>query len=211
METVLKYLINSLENGNILVAFAVISVASIFKAHALFDFLEKRKESKNKSIKEIISNEHISEDVKNLMQEKLNALSFETATGIYAENPLRGKIIEKYNESKGEMSLHQIKMAMPHIKHKNDEIKVEIGSWEKIEFYATNAGALLLMLFSLLLILVPATTKITSIAQFLSIYGLALIFFVVAGIMFKSSLPIIFAKKIKPIIESNEQAKKLTK
>jgi len=32
METVLKYLIDSLENGNILVAFLVIAVAMIFKS-----------------------------------------------------------------------------------------------------------------------------------------------------------------------------------
>ena len=93
---------------------------------------------------------------------------------------------------------------MPHIKHKNGAIKVEIGLFDEFEFYATNAGALLLILSALLLILVPATTKTTSISQLLSIYGLAVIFSVFAGMMFKSSLPIIFAKKIKPIFENTQ-------
>jgi hypothetical protein len=204
MEIVLKYLINSLENGNILVAFAIIAVAITFKARAIFDFFEKRRESQGKSINEIITNEHLSEDVKSVIQERLNALSFQTATGIYAENPLREKIIKKYNESKGEISMHQIKMAMPHLKLKSGELKVEIDIFDNISFYATNTGALFLILFSLLLILVTATTKIISVSQFLGIYGLAVIFSVFAAIMFKSSLSVIFAKKIKSFIENNQ-------
>lgn len=210
MESILSNLINSLENGNILVAFAVIAVAIIFKAQQVFDFLERIKESKNKSINEVAKNEHLSEDVKLIIHEKVNALSFQSATGIYAENPLREKIIKKYNESKGDISLHQIRMAMPHIKLKSGEIEVKIGRFDKFAFWVTNAGALFLVLFALLLILLPAAAKTTSLSQLLSIYGLAAIFSVFAGMMFKSSMPVIFAKRIKPFIETIEKENKLT-
>lgn len=205
MEKILDYLVNSLENGNIPLAVVVVLVALLFKAKVIYEFFETFMSSEEKLIFEDIKNENVTSDIKEFIIERINTFAFQRATGIFAENPLRSHIIDLHKQRISEISLHDIKLAMPHIKLKNNKLIIELGVMQCIDFYLTRVVAIYTFLYALALMLLPVLANFKPITISIGVYVFAFFLCFLSGIIFRSSLPYWYARKLKPLLEREAQ------
>jgi len=204
MEKFLDYLIKGLETKNFLIPIVIVIVTIIFKAKDIMEFFDLIKSREQKLLEELLKiseTKLLSEETKEIIKERIDTIAFKKATGIYAEAPLREHIFKFYQSMKNEVSLYQIKMAMPYIKIKDNNLAIELNFWNKIEFWIINIGASILFFFSLLILLGGTFLQQKSLYNAIFSILLYLVFVTFAILLFKSSLPYRYAKRLQELIK----------
>ena len=130
MQEVLNKIIESLENGNIILVIALVAVALVINSQKILDYYELRKQLRIEKLKEALSSEHVKNNTRAHLENELEAEYFSLATGISLERDFREAIIEAHKASNGNVRFVQFKRALPHIEF-NDKVLSVVVSKEK--------------------------------------------------------------------------------
>jgi hypothetical protein len=196
MDVFLKFLLDSLRTGGVLIPVAVVFVAVVFHAGQIHEFVTTLRRSREETIKRFLALENLSAEVRAVLADHLDAIAFREATGIQAEKSLREGLIQLHGESNGEVSWRELRMARPYLTPDLGRVQVKLGVLDYLSYGLTMLGALVLALFALAMMLGPMVGD-PSLGQILASYGLALVFGAVAFVMYAAELPFHFARRFR--------------
>ena len=201
MQEVLNKIIESLENGNILLVVALVAVALVINSQKILEYYESRKRLRIEKLKEALASEHVKDSTRTHLEDDLEAEYFNLATGINLERDFREAIIKAHQSSDGDIRFVHFKRAMPHIKFNNKALSVVITPAEKASYLFNNLFGSLIGLFGLTLLILPGLFKGATIIQILTFLGMGLFFIVVAMFMLFQTFPVISARKVRGYLE----------
>ncbi|WP_020405207.1 hypothetical protein [Hahella ganghwensis] len=208
MEAILNKLVDSLNNGNWLVALVVIVLAIVFNLKKIFEHLEERKKSRIIKIKEALECPNVQGLTRSHLEEQLATEYFKISTGLGVEKELREALIEAHRNTNGELNFRHFKQALSHIRYKNSILKVKITWFEKLGFvFNAIFGLFLLVLGFLLIIAMFLQLGEISISHALFRIGSGLTFIVVSLYMFWEMVPVVSAWWVKAELEKQAQFK----
>lgn len=196
MQAVLDKLIDSLNNGNILVAAVVVAVALVFNYKKIADFLDERKKTRISRLSDALKCEQINGVTKLHLEAELAKEHFKITTGINLEAEFREALIQAHKNAKGELSFLHFKRALPHLRLENSKISVKISWFERLGYFFNLIFGYLMAFFGLILLILPGQTKGINLVQALSIVGLGVFLIVVALFMLYQTFPVVSARLI---------------
>ena len=204
MQEVLDKLIDSLNNGNILLAAVVVIVALVFNYKKVADFLDERKKTRINRISEALRCEQVKGDTKSHLESELAKEYFKVTTGIGLETEFREALIQAHRNTKGELSFAHFKRALPHLRYEKSEISVKINWFDWIGYSFNLTFGYLTALLGLVLLILPGQADGISVVQALSIVGLGVFLIVVALFMIYQTFPVVSARFIKKQLKGKE-------
>lgn len=196
MKEILDKLIDSLSNGNILLAAVIAVVALIFNYKKIMEFIDERKKARIVKLIEALECEHIQGLTKCHLEEELATEHFKMTTGIEAEKEFREAIIQAHRNTNGALNFIQFKRALPHLFYKDSNLSVRITKFEWVGYWFNLIFGFILFFSGLLYLILPSQIKDIKLTQAFSIFGLGCFFIVIAAVMIYQTFPVASAKKI---------------
>mgnify|MGYP005869624949 CR=1 FL=1 len=197
MQEVLDKLIESLKNGNILLAAVVVVIALIFNYKKIADFLDERKKTRINRLSEALKCEQVKGTTKSHLESELAKEYFMMTTGIGLETEFREKLIQAHRNTKGELSFAHFKRALPHLRYEESEISVKISWFEWIGYLFNLVFGYLTALLGLILLILPGQIDGINVVQALSIVGLGVFLTVVALFMIYQTFSVVSARMVE--------------
>jgi len=207
MNKLIDIFTKNLDNGNYLLIVLIVFIVLSFKFEKIFKSFDNMKKNKLNFLIDITKKDFLDNTTKENVYETINNDIFKVTTGIQTNKYMREKIINLYNNYKGEISLYDIKKSIPFLKIKNDSINIKLT---KFDYYFSYIFSLIFGIFSLWLGLILITffslvadTTNTSIHLNVTaiIMGIGLI--IMSFPILKDTLAYKAARKIKEIIEES--------
>lgn len=193
-----KTIVELIENNkSAWVITGVISLAIIFNLKTIYEFWNAYSKRNLVILSDFLEKNYVTEQTKNILQEKINSILFNYATGIKAERILRQKILTLYESAGGSLTYKDLKRAKPFlIEDDNGELVIrEFTIWDKIEFYFKSILSGFFMLIFTLLSVILIYLPVEPLTQLiLLIY--ALLFFVLSVFLMSLTFPLSAARKI---------------
>lgn len=196
MELILDKLIESLNNGNILVAVVVIFVAIIFNYKNISELFYDKKKEKIIKLNESLLCEHVTGLTKEHLVEELIKEQFKLHTGIGVEKEFREALISEHRNTNGEISFSHFKRALPFIFYENGRILVKLSPFDKAGYFVNLLAGFLMAFLGLLVAVLTSQIHQPTIFQILSMLGLAIFFMFVGFYMLTQTFPFTSAKKL---------------
>ena len=209
MEKLLNVIFNSIpKDANPIIIVLFVFLASLiyilFRANAIYDFIEKFNNRELSALQNLLANENISEKAKITLRNKIESIAYKKVTGITSDINLQKKIINYYNLADGRLKYSDFKRAFIFLKIDRNGILTirKPNLWERsFQIYSFLASAFVFIVLSLLLLAFFHYTASVRIQIFIL---LLIIFFCNILFLFlseASSIPI--AQKIRNEITSN--------
>jgi hypothetical protein len=132
IENLATQLIDSLKNGNWLLASLVLILIGIFKLPSLIDFFEQQGRKRIIQIEGLLTNSHIDEPTRDALKDELNRIAFRKATGISGSKILREEVVKMIENSNGELQPLQIARAQQYISVESGRLKITLGTSDRI-------------------------------------------------------------------------------
>lgn len=205
LDELIKKLIDSLENGNWLIALVVIAIAIIVNLKDILEFLERQGNKKEEFIKEALKIDSVKGAARTFIEEELNYLIFKKVTGISADKVFREKVKEIIEKAEGELQFFQVARARKHLSVKEGKIIVKLSGWDRVEYYFNWVVAANTVVFGLLFLILPTTIKGLTIYQFAVFFFVSIISFFFSVFLAGQTMPFSEAKRIQPLIERVQQ------
>lgn len=210
MEVILNKIIESLINGNILVAISILAIAFLFNIQKLFAFYDDRKKARIITLIEALNNEDISGLTREHLKDELETEQFKLSTGIRLEKKFREALIRAHKNTNGELSFRHYKRALPHIKYRSGEVVVNVTGVERGIYWFNSVFGVLMIFCGLFLLIVPSQTSVFNLFQLFSILSVGVAFLAMAVFMLFQTFPIYSAKWVSKELEkthnkSNQQ------
>lgn len=196
MQFVMEILVENLINLNILPVLVIVVVALVFNYKKIVEFLEERKKARVVKLSEALKCPYVSGLTRSHLEEELVTEQFKVITGISLEKEFREAVILAHRNARGEINFIHFKRALPHIVYKDSKLKVNISSFDKVNYRFNFIFGILLSLIGLILIWLPGQIKGINIIQLLSSLGAGMFFVAIAFFMLSQMLPIISARKV---------------
>ena len=197
MKDILDKLIDSLNNGNLLLAVVIISVALVFNYKKIIEFFEERKKAKLKSLTDALSCEHVSGATKEHLINEVEAEHFKVATGVSLEREFREAVINAHKNAKGNLSFLVFKRALPHLKFQDSELSIKITRFELCAYWFNLIFGFIMAISGLVLMVLPSQIPGANITQSLSLFGMGVFFILVAMFMLSETFPVRSARYIE--------------
>ena len=205
MSEISDKLITFISEGNYLIGIMLLGIGIIINIPKIKEFIDSIKKQRINNITEAMQTKQLSEVTTKFLSEKLETEYFYLITGIYAEKPLRDKIIVTHQNANGKLRFKMIEKGFEHLEIENNELTVKFSPLDKI-YYLYNfingilffMAGLFLLSYSLIFFDAASTIKIislTSIGLVLLPIGVSMLFMV---------LPFFSAKKIKKFLSKND-------
>jgi len=177
MNPLSNLLIKLLEDGNYILILIPIVITVMFKFEKIFKSFDNMKKNKLNFLFDLEKKPFMDESAKESIRETINNDVFKVTTGIRTNKYMREKIIDLYKEKKGEVTLFEIKNAMPFLKIKNDSLVIELTAQDKIwSIYNLLFGFLTLSLGLILIMIFPMISSSISEKLTSFIIGIGLLF-----------------------------------
>lgn len=197
MKDVLDKLIESLNNGNILLGVVIVSVALVFNYKKIVEFLEERKKARITKLTEALRCDFVTGVTKSHLEEELATEQFKITTGIRLEKQFREAVIQAHKSTNGEIAFVHFKRALPHLFFEKNILKVNISLFEKISYWFNLLFGFVLAFSGLALMVLPSQIEGINFVQFISIIGLGFFFIAIALFMLAQTFPVVSARKIE--------------
>ena len=149
LSDILKWLTDSLNNGNLLVAFLVVVIAFIFHYKKIVDFFEERRRAKISRLLEARNCEYLSELAKERIQEELATEYFKLATGVRLEKNAREILLRTAARCSENVDFVHFKRAIPHMRFSGKRLKVEISKYAVVGHWFNLIFGLFLVIVGL--------------------------------------------------------------
>ena len=202
MMDLLDKLLESIQGGNFALAAVVLVVAIVFNLQKIVNFLESRKRSKIEKLTDALESEHLKGGTRSLLERELESEHFKLATGIYLEREFREALIKIHQKAKGELSFRNFRRALPHLKYVKQKVNVVIDISDKVGYWLNMLSGSFLMLFSLLLLVLTASSSGLALTKKFSGFGFGVFFAVFGFVILAQTIPVSAAKRIKKHIET---------
>ena len=177
MNPLSNLLIKLLGDGNYILILIPIVITVMFKFEKIFKSFDNMKKNKLNFLFDLEKKPFMDESAKESIRETINNDVFKVTTGIRTNKYMREKIIDLYKEKKGEVTLFEIKNAMPFLKIKNDSLVIELTAQDKIwSIYNLLFGFLTLSLGLILIMIFPMISSSISEKLTSFIIGIGLLF-----------------------------------
>jgi hypothetical protein len=177
MNKLIDIIVKYLENDNYILIIIILFVVFFFKFETIFKSFDNIKKNKINFLFDLEKKPFMEESTKESIQEAINNDIFKVTTGIRTNKYMREKIIELYKEKKGEVTLYDIKNAIPFLKIDNDSLIIELKKQDKIwSIFNLLFGFLTLSLGLILIMLFPMTSSSISEKLTSFIIGIGLLF-----------------------------------
>ena len=203
-DKILEALLKSMENGNWLIAVAIIAVAVIINLKGILDFFEKQNSKREDFVKEALKIEAVAGAARTFLEEELNYILFKKVTGIPADRVLREKIKDIVERSNGEIQTFQLAKSKKFIKIKDGTLNISIEKSDRFEWLINWLFAIILALMALYFFMVPVTIKGVQLYQAATVMGFGVLTFFFALFIVSQTIPLSVAKRIKPQVEKLE-------
>lgn len=197
MKDILDILIESLNNGNILLGVVIVAVAFLFNYKKIVEFLEERKKERIAKLTEALNCDFVTGITKSHLEEELATEQFKITTGIRLEKQFREAVIQAHKSTNGELAFIHFKRALPHLFYDQQRLKVEISLFEKASYWFNLIFGFVLAFSGLALMVLPSQISGINLAQFITIFGLGCFFIATALFMIAQTFPVVSARKIE--------------
>ena len=197
MKDVLDKLIESLNNGNILLGVVIVAVALIFNYKKIVEFLEERKKARITKLTEALKCDFVTGLTKSHLEEELASEHFKITTGIRLEKQFREAVIQAHRSTNGELAFVHFKRAMPYLLYEQKKLKVKISFFEKVTYCFNLVFGFILAFLGLALMVLPSQVEGVNFIQFITIFGLGIFFIAIALFMISETFPVVSARKIE--------------
>lgn len=205
MQEVLDNLIDSLNNGNILVAVVVVAVALVFNYKKIADFWDERKKTRISRLSDALKCAQVSGATRSHLESELAKEYFKITTGINLEKEFRETLIQTHRSTKGELSFVHFKRALPYLRFEDSKISVRISLFEKLGYIFNLIFGYLMVFLGLILFILPGQIKGINLVQALSIFGLGIFLIAVALFMLYQTFPVLSARLISVRLKEKSQ------
>lgn len=209
MKDVLDKLIDSLSNGNILLAAVIVAVALVFNYKKIVEFLEERKKARITKLTDALKCEFVTGLTKEHLQEELATEQFKITTGIGLEKQFREAVIQAHKSTNGELSFIHFKRALPHLFFEKNNLDVKVSTFEKVSYWFNLVFGFILGFLALILMILPSQINGVTLIQFFTLFALGCFFITVCLFMLTQTFPVISAKKIKKQLSNTAHNKSM--
>jgi hypothetical protein len=196
LKEILDKLIDSLSNGNVLLAMVIVAVALVFNYKKIVEFFEEREKARIVKLSEALQCEHISGLTKSHLEDELATELFKITTGIRLEKEFREAVIQAHKNTQGELNFIHFKRALPYIFYKDLKLEIKISTFDQASYWFNLFFGFILAFSGLLLIALPSQIKGINIVQALSVLGTGAFLMAIALFMLSQTFPIVSAHKI---------------
>ncbi|GAA3919119.1 hypothetical protein [Litoribacillus peritrichatus] len=197
MKDVLDKLIESLNNGNILLGVVIVAVALVFNYKKIVEFLEERKKARIAKLTEALKCDFVTGLTKSHLEEELATEQFKITTGIRLEKQFRESVIQAHKNANGELAFVHFKRALPHLFYEQNILKVKVSLFENISYWFNLIFGFVLAFSGLALMVLPSQIEGINFVQFFTIFGLGCFFIAIALFMLAQTFPVVSARKIE--------------
>lgn len=197
MKDVLYTLIDSLNNGNILLGIVIIGVAFIFNYKKIVEFIEERKKARITKLTEALNCDFVTGETKYHLEEELATEQFKITTGIRLEKQFREAVIQAHKCTNGEIAFIHFKRALPHLLYEQEKLKIKISTFEKISYLFNLIFGFILAFSGLVLMVLPSLINGINFIKFITIFGLGCFFIAIALFMLSQTFSVVSARKIE--------------
>lgn len=205
MKDILDKLVDSLNNGNIVLGLVIVAVALVFNYKKIVDFLEERKKARITMLTEALSCVFVTGLTKEHLQQELATEHFKITTGLRLEQQFREAVIEAHIAAKGELSFLHFRRALPHLFFEQNSLKVKITKLEQVSYWFNLIFGFVLAFLGLIMMVIISQMKDVGIFQVFSVFILGCFFVGVCIFMLSQTLPIVSAKKIEKLLANTIQ------
>ncbi len=203
MQIVLEKIIESLNNGNILVAVLIAFIALIFNYKKLVHFFDERKKTRVLVLTETLECQYINGLTKSHIEDELATEQFKLATGIRLEKEFREAVIQAHQKTNGELSFPHFKRALPYLFYEKSALKIKISKFEIIGFWFNYLSGFVLALIGLIFLVLPNLIKGIQMSQTFNLLGLGIFFITIALFSLYQTFPIKSARYISSELDKH--------
>ena len=197
MKDVLDTLVESLNNGNILLGVVIVAVALVFNYKKIVEFLEERKKARIAKLTEALKCDFVTGLTKSHLEEEMATEQFRITTGIRLEKQFRESVIQAHKDANGEIAFVHFKRALPHLFCEQSILKVKVSLFDKISYWFNLIFGFFLAFSGLALMVLPSQIEGVSFVQLFTIFGLGCFFIAIALFMLTQTFPVVSARKIE--------------
>ena len=193
----------------VLFILCLLSICALFRANTIYKFVEKFDNRELLVLKNLLSDEYISEKAKKTLQNKIDSIAYKKVTGIKTDINMQEKIVSHYKLAEGRLKYLDFKRAFAFLViDKNGDLKIRKPNIiERIlyGFWLLASGCVCIFLSLLLVAFVYATVSIR-VRLFLCLLIIYLLVMLVLFLLQVSSIHI--ANKIRNEIRSHHYRSK---
>jgi hypothetical protein len=196
MNTILNKLIESLNNGDILVFVLIITVAFIFNYKKIIEFIDERKKSRSILLTEALNCKYIQGLTKSHLEEELATEQFDLSTGIKLEKEFREAMIQAHKNTNGELSFIHFKRSLPYLRYKDSKLIIKITLFENFVYLFNFIFGFIMAFAGILFIVLPSQINKITFTQGLTLIGLSIFFIGTAVFMIFQTFPTASARYV---------------
>lgn len=193
----LNRFLDSLLNGNYIIAFFAFVIILVFKAKAIYSFLDTLRSTKMKKIEELSKLDYNCALMKEHVNDCVNNEVFKTTTGINVEKVLREKLMHLQINSNGVLGYKRLKRALPYFCMIDNKLKIEINFWEYVYLVWNTILAIILTLMASFFMIMPSLSEKLSLYQTFISAVIGIVIYLVAGFVISETFSIRTARAIK--------------
>lgn len=180
-------------------------VYALSQLNAIYDFIDKFNSRESTKLRELLTNDNISSEAKEILRDKLDLLAYQKATGIKSKDiHLQKRIIEYYKLAEGRLKYSDFNRAFLFLEVDRDG-NLYIRKHSKIEkffqiFWNISSTIVFILIYLLLAILIfaPIPTRMQ-----LGILLYTICLFVIFFLFISQTYSLPAAKKIRDEVEKN--------
>lgn len=207
MEKLIEGLLNSLENGNWVIAVIIIFITAILNIRSIQDFFHLQNRRHEEFIKEALKIDAINDAAKKALIEQLNYIVYKRVTGIAADSILRSKIQILVEDSQGELRTADFTKAQKFIEIRSGRASIKITKWDKVENWFNKVSAVIMLTLAVLTIFLTTTIPEVSLPQIFTLGAVTAMVFGFALFLVTQTVPMTVAKRIAPVVKRLEDAR----
>jgi len=206
LNTIINKIFDSLNRGNILLAFVIIALAMIWKHKKIMEFISTLKKNQIVKLSEALDCKYIQGLTRTHLEEELAAEHFKRTMGIVVKKECREALIQAYSNTKWQHNFSDFKEVIPYMVYKDNVIKIRIPKIERLTYGVNIFVSSILTLFGLSLLIYVTYIKTEHV---LDSFVTGTIFIGVAFFMLYQTRPYILAKKVASLLKKNKDEGKL--
>lgn len=200
LETIMKLI----EEGKAPWVIAVsILVALIFNIKTFYDFFDSFSKRKLTILKDFVGEKGVTGSTKEVVQEELNSILFQYATGMKVDKRLRERIIDLHKSTNGKLTYLDFQRARSFLEVRQDEtLGVRKSTLlEKGMYYFSHVASWFFWFMTAMLVVILVFLPINELRFQLAIFLYALLFFIFALFALSQTFSLSTARKIKDEIQ----------
>lgn len=196
LETIMKLIA---EGKNFWLIAVSIIVVLIFNIKTFYDFLDSFSKRKLTILKDFVGEKGVTGSTKEVVQEELNSILFQYATGMKVDKRLREVIIDLHKSTNGKLTYVDFQRAHSFLRVRQDgTLGVrEATLLDKGMYYYSHVASWLFWFMTALLVVILIFFPINDLRLQLAIFLYALLFFIFALFALSQTFPLSRARKIK--------------